>query len=325
MKLSYVVTSYNNGAYLRDCVSSLLAQTHPADEILILDDASTDGSPDILQELESANNSIRVQVRSENVGAGRNRHEGFLTANGPLVTNLAGDDTVHSDKLLNEYTLITEHNADLAFSDVELVYPTGERYRVSTDYFAGLETASERVTAMLTRKRPLPHHMLYDQSIYKEVGGYDTTATLYEDWSLKLRLAATDRKWHHTGRIGLHYNLHGNGLSASAGILHSYWRLYVIGRNFEWLSALVSIDAVLTGCKVAFDPWKNEQRPAFRSLRQAWLNFLEREGNQHSLLRQIFEGLQMLVQTRANLKITENEAKTQLHDALIVAMAHRPH
>ena len=302
---------------------SVIEQSRAADEILIVDDASTDGSQDILTDLAAEFPAIKVQFRQTNLGAGGNRHEGFISADGPLVTNLAGDDTIDRDKVKNECFFIEEKGADLAFSDMELVYPNGTRHLVSTAYFAELDKPADRVTAMLTRAHPLPHHMVYAKSLYQEVGGYDVTATLYEDWSLKLRLAASEAKWMHSGKIGLKYNRHGTGLSSSPGILHTFWRLYVIGRNWGWLTRMVSKEAIVTGCRVAFDPWGQGQVIRFDTLRQAWLRFLDQTEIELALLHKVGRALQIMVEARSDLLVTESVAHDFIFDALVVASAHQ--
>jgi|GEM_PF-1088388 len=299
--LSYVVTSYNNAAYIEESITSILAQSRPVAEILIVDDASTDTSMEILEGLVDRG-PIRLVRRPENLGAGANRHLGFMEARGPFVTNLAGDDRIDPAKVENEMRLLERAGDGLAFSDAELVYPDGRRWRLDSRYFAELDSPKARVEAMLTRPGPLPHHMIYAKSLYEQAGGYDTTAGLYEDWSLKLRLAATEASWVHTGEIGLYYNQHGAGLSASSSILHAYWRLYVLGRNYEWIAGLISEDATLACLRGAADLLAKPDQPAeTQKLGQAFRTALERPGR---TIHHLPEALDRLVAERGEGRVS---------------------
>ena len=51
-EIAVIVPNYNNEKYIIECVDSILNQTYPIKEIIIYDDASTDGSKDILKNLE---------------------------------------------------------------------------------------------------------------------------------------------------------------------------------------------------------------------------------------------------------------------------------
>lgn len=309
-KLSYVVTSFNNAAYIADCIESILAQSRPVDEILIGDDASTDGSMAILEGLVERG-PIRLVRRRKNLGAGANRHLGFTAASGPLVTNLAGDDRIAPTKVENECAALERCDAGFAYSDAELVYPDGRRWRLDSRYFSELETPRARVEAMMTRPGPLPHHMIYDQSLYAQAGGYDTTAELYEDWSLKLRLAAIETRWVHTGKVGLYYNQHGKGLSASASILHAYWRLYVLGRNYDWIAGLVSEGAILACLRGAAELLAKPDRPAdSQKLGQKLLTALERPGR---AIHHLPEALEGLITQRGEGRISVETASLALH------------
>ena len=66
--VSIVFTSYNHKEYLRQALDSLLNQTYPNTEIIIIDDCSTDGSQEILREYEHIEN-INLHMQSQNSGS----------------------------------------------------------------------------------------------------------------------------------------------------------------------------------------------------------------------------------------------------------------
>lgn len=92
-KVSIVVAAYNVAAYLPRCVRSLLAQSERSIEVLIIDDGSTDQTPQLIQEI-AAEDSRAVHVRRENGGLSAARNSGLRAATGDFICFVDGDDWV---------------------------------------------------------------------------------------------------------------------------------------------------------------------------------------------------------------------------------------
>ncbi len=90
-----IITSFNYGHFLRVCIDSVLNQTRPADQIIIVDDGSTDASRDILAEYQ---NGPEIILR-ENGGQAAAFNEGFARATGDVVFFLDADDLLHPHAL----------------------------------------------------------------------------------------------------------------------------------------------------------------------------------------------------------------------------------
>src|ERR1700712_2703863 len=88
--ISIVITSYNYGRYLRECIDSALAQTHYPREVIVIDDGSSDDSPDIIR---SYGDRIR-SVMKKNEGPASSWNLGFSMSHGPLVCFLDSDDAL---------------------------------------------------------------------------------------------------------------------------------------------------------------------------------------------------------------------------------------
>ncbi len=91
--LSLVVPVYNVAPYLARCLDSLVAQTRPVDEIVVVDDGSTDRSPEILASYADRLPQMRV-IRQENGGLSAARNTGMRHATGRYLAFLDSDDFV---------------------------------------------------------------------------------------------------------------------------------------------------------------------------------------------------------------------------------------
>jgi glycosyltransferase involved in cell wall biosynthesis len=91
--VSIVVNNHNYGRFLRRSVGSALAQTYPHVEVVVVDDASTDGSQEIIQ---AFGQRVRPVLKPINVGHGGALNSGFAASRGEIVIFLDADDYLYS-------------------------------------------------------------------------------------------------------------------------------------------------------------------------------------------------------------------------------------
>jgi glycosyltransferase involved in cell wall biosynthesis len=96
MKISTIIILYNFEKYIDDAIQSVLGQTRQSDEIIVVDDCSTDGSSDIVAKYRDRVIHIKQE---ENIGALRNSLAGLKAATGDVVAFLDADDVWMSKKL----------------------------------------------------------------------------------------------------------------------------------------------------------------------------------------------------------------------------------
>ena len=121
--ISIIIPVFNLENYLKKCVESLLSQTYSNIEILLIDDGSTDNSPAICDELNIADNRIKV-YHQNNSGVSKARNYGLDKMIGEYVTFVDGDDYVSPDFIETLYNAIASNNADIS---------TCGHYRVNFD------------------------------------------------------------------------------------------------------------------------------------------------------------------------------------------------
>lgn len=117
--LSIVVNNYNYGAYLRESLNSALAQMEAKDELIVVDDGSTDDSSSILKHYE-LEHGIRL-IKQKNQGQMRAVRTGIGAAQGEVIILLDSDDLLlegYLDRLRNIYR--QKQNVDFVFSEPDV-------------------------------------------------------------------------------------------------------------------------------------------------------------------------------------------------------------
>ena len=106
-RVSVCIGAYNRKDTIRACVDSALAQTWPDREIVVVDDASTDGTREILQ---SYGDAIRLILRDANSGiCPITRNQAAAAAKGEYVAFLDSDDVWYPEKLAKQVAFLEAH------------------------------------------------------------------------------------------------------------------------------------------------------------------------------------------------------------------------
>ena len=113
--VSVVVPAYNVENYIEQCVLSVLNQSYSCCELIIIDDGSTDGTPQILDKLADGNDSIRV-IHKENAGVSAARNTGIDTAKGDYIVFIDGDDYLAPDFIEYMVGMAQKTGADFCLS-----------------------------------------------------------------------------------------------------------------------------------------------------------------------------------------------------------------
>lgn len=114
--ISVIIPVYNVENYLKECIESVLSQTYKNYEIILVDDGSTDSSPDICDKYASQYENVSV-IHKENKGLSHTRNAGLTVANGEYVYFLDSDDYIDSDTFTMLIEAIKKENSDFLFFD----------------------------------------------------------------------------------------------------------------------------------------------------------------------------------------------------------------
>ena len=121
-KVSIIIPVYNAEQYLRRCLDSISAQTYEGWELLLVDDASTDGSLQICEDFAKTDSRARV-LHSAHEGAGPARQKGLDAATGEYIYFPDADDWAEPELLSSAMSQAETHRADVVLFGYWLEYP----------------------------------------------------------------------------------------------------------------------------------------------------------------------------------------------------------
>ena len=99
IKISIIIPVYNKERFLDKCIQSVLDSPLKEFEIICIEDGSTDGSKELLQEIQKDNSSITVFTNEKNRGAAYSRNIGITHAKGKYIMFLDADDYLDTNAL----------------------------------------------------------------------------------------------------------------------------------------------------------------------------------------------------------------------------------
>ena len=115
MLLSIILPVYNREQTLGEAIDSVLAQSSPHWELIIVDDCSSDGSLQLANEYSKKNSRIRVFSNSVNTGSSVARNRGIDVAKGDYIGFLDSDDTLHKDFVKRMTETVIIYDADVVW------------------------------------------------------------------------------------------------------------------------------------------------------------------------------------------------------------------
>jgi len=184
-RISVVMPCYNAEAHLADSIESVLAQSHPDVELIIVDDGSTDNSQSIL---ESFSDRI-THLSQKNKGPGPARNKGIAQATGEYVAFLDADDYWDQDCLQELFQALAGTDAALSYCGWQNVGGPANR---SQPYIPPNYETFDKAERFLQTAAPWPiHAALVRHDILKAVGCFDEQWPTCMDYDLWLKIGTS--------------------------------------------------------------------------------------------------------------------------------------
>ncbi len=138
-KISIVVTSYNDAKLLPKCLDALLSQTLQEIEIIGVNDASSDNTLEVLQRYAAQDQRVKYINNPKNIGLAASRNRGIAKATAPFLMFCDADDYYEPTMCEDMYDAITSSKADLAISEIRVIYHAHIEMRPSDNNYYSLK------------------------------------------------------------------------------------------------------------------------------------------------------------------------------------------
>ncbi len=169
MRFSIILPIYNVEKYLKECVDSILKQTFDDYEIILVDDGSKDGSPELCDELAKTDERIRV-LHKKNGGLSDARNAGTDIARGDYIIYVDSDDFIIGDDFLEKIAAKTETSPDLIFYKYKKYYDEEKRFgECNYSYQNAINEASYADKIMALVKGDAFYGMAWIKAVKREI------------------------------------------------------------------------------------------------------------------------------------------------------------
>jgi glycosyltransferase involved in cell wall biosynthesis len=182
--VSVIIPSYNRASFIDRAVQSVLLQTYPYLEVIVVDDGSKDGTRSVLEQLGKTDSRIRCLSHDSNKGAQVARNTGIREARGEWISFLDSDDYWLPQSLELRLRVAEQQQIKVVHSDCEIVREDGIRKP-----FGVLPLAGRVYRALLTHPGPVFPTLLVAREAIAKIGYLDENIISWQEWDTSIRLA----------------------------------------------------------------------------------------------------------------------------------------
>ena len=180
MRISVVIPTHNRAGLVLRALESVFAQSHKADEIIVVDDGSSDETAQVLKQVKN----IRV-IQQENSGVSAARNKGIEISSSDWIAFLDSDDVWHKDKLKLQVDF-HKTNPDILFSH------TGEQWvkddKIVTQKAHHKKPSGDCFLDNLNFCKIAPSSVMIKKEVFEKVGYFDESLEVCEDYDMWLRV-----------------------------------------------------------------------------------------------------------------------------------------
>ena len=184
LKITVLMPAYNAGKYIREAITSVLAQTHRDFELMVINDGSTDDTVSVVLSFDDPRISI---VNKEHEGIAEALNTGLQLADTYYIARFDADDVCMPDRLEKQFNFLEDHpDYVLVGSDAEYIIENGD-FLFS---FKCIAHSNDEIQKNMYVYCPFIHSsVMYKKDEVVRAGGYNSNAHHFEDYLLWTSLA----------------------------------------------------------------------------------------------------------------------------------------
>lgn len=295
--ISVYITSFNKGKYLSQAITSVLNQSLHPEEIIIVDDGSTDNSGEIIKGFTSRYPEFITPIFNErNLGISKTRNLALKNCNGNIITFLDGDDIFYSNKLLSEYEkLISNRQVSVIYSNFNYISKNGDsigKFSENSDIPA--ENNIFINTFMRDYNVSSTNNYIYEmfyKSCADKIGYYDENIKLWEDWDFRIRMSKK-YQYGYCPEVNSAYRKLENGLHNSDPELHYREQIKIYNKNKQLTQDLEKGEISLIKNRI------------YSKIKRLFIQIVEKDRQNNKIFHAIYYGIYFIVTFRTRKSIS---------------------
>lgn len=218
--ITVLMSVYNGERYLKEAIDSILTQTFTDFEFIIIDDASTDKTPEILNSYHD--NRIKIIRNDKNIGLTKSLNKGLEFSNGLYIARMDADDVSLPDRFMKEVAFLNTYPEIAVVGTASyIIDQEGNVIRIL------IPSKSPRYCDFLKKNQIIHGSIMLRRSILKKYSGYDELFRYCQDYALWLQMAKME-KISNIQEILYKLRIHGDSISRKICIESVLYQLLAI-------------------------------------------------------------------------------------------------
>jgi len=224
--ISVIIPVYNVEIFLKRCIDSVLNQTYPHLEIILIDDGSTDFSGDICDRYAQTDKRV-VVAHQKNAGLSAARNRGLDIANGEYIGFVDSDDYIDADMYRVLYNKAVETGSDIVECDLRHTYKNTEDIEKAVRHYDKKD--------LVCFGRGVAWNKLYRYRLIQETGVRFPAGLIYEDMEFHVKLIPFVNGYEYVDIAPYHYVQRKKSLNNKSGAItkHVFTILTNIDKYYE--------------------------------------------------------------------------------------------
>ncbi len=229
-KISVIIPVYNDSVYIQRCLDKLINQTFSDLEIIVVDDGSTDNTPQVLEDYANKDNRIKV-ITQANAKLGAARNTGMDVATGDYISFIDSDDWVDENYFEAMYKASCDTGVDMSVSSAVRIKPNGRfRYYLSYDSVQVYDNTDDIIKTLRIPDLWEVWGKLYKRELLQDIRFEE--GIFYEDSRFTIKLLSRIKNIAAVPDVKYYYFSNANSIMRSK---HS------IAKNMDKISAMIDV------------------------------------------------------------------------------------
>lgn len=185
--MTVIMPTFNVDKFIARAIESMLSQTFKDFELIIIDDASTDGTLEIARSYAKKDSRIKIVVNEKNLQVATTLNKGIKIAKSQIIARMDPDDISFPERLEKQFTFMKKHpNIAIVGTNILIINELGELIS-KREY----PDKSNKLKKLMFKYSPFAHPtVMFRKKIFQEFGGYSVSMVPCEDIDLWFKIGS---------------------------------------------------------------------------------------------------------------------------------------